>query len=99
VVRDRILKQNQGDRAVVDLLLMARELDDRGLETLEVACDLTLQSGVICSAVVLNAMQRLTEASRPQKLESTGASIPQLTLEPIADCSRYDSLRGVPHVH
>jgi hypothetical protein len=99
VVRDRILKQNKGDRAFVDLLLMARELDDRGLETLEVACDLTLQSGVICAAVVVNAMQRLTEASRPQKLPSACAAIPQLTLEPIADCSRYDSLRGVPHVH
>ena len=73
VVRDRLLKQDKGDRAFVDLLLMARELGNRGLETLEVACDLTLQSGVICSAVVLNAMQRLTEASRPQKLESTGA--------------------------
>jgi transposase len=99
VVRDRLLKQERGDRAFVDLLLMARELGDRGLETLEVACDLTLQSGVICAAVVVNAMQRLTEASRPQKLPSACASIPQLTLEPIADCSRYDSLRGVPHVH
>lgn len=99
VVRDRMLRQDKGDRAFVDLLLMARELGESGLETLEVACDLTLQSGVICSAVVVNAMQRLTEASRPQKLESAGASIPQLTLEPVADCSRYDSLRGVTYVH
>jgi hypothetical protein len=99
VVRDRILKQNKGDRAFVDLLLMARELGDSGLETLEVACDLTLQSGVICAAVVVNAMQRLTEASRPQPLESASASIPQLTLEPVADCSRYDSLRGMAYVH
>jgi hypothetical protein len=99
VVRDRILQQVKGDRAFVDLLLMARELGDSGLETLEVACDLTLQSGVICAAVVVNAMQRLTEASRPKTLESTSASIPQLTLEPVADCSRYDSLRGVTYVH
>jgi hypothetical protein len=99
VVRDRILKQDKGDRAFVDLLLMARELGDSGLETLEVACDLTLQSGVICSAVVVNAMQRLTEASRPKTLESANTSIPQLTLEPIADCGRYDSLRGVTYVH
>ncbi len=99
VVRDRLLKQDKGDRTFVDLLLMARELGENGLETLEVACDLTLQSGVICAAVVLNAMQRLTEASRPQQLESTGTAIPQLTLEPIADCSRYDRWRGVSHVH
>jgi len=45
VLRDRILKQDKGDRAFVDLLLMARSLEDKGLETLEVACDLTLQTG------------------------------------------------------
>ena len=67
VVRDRILKQDKGDRAFVELLLMARTLGDSGLETLEVACELTLQSGVICAALVVNAMQRLTEASRPKK--------------------------------
>ena len=42
VVRDRILKQDKGDRAFVELLLMARTLGDSGLETLEVACELTL---------------------------------------------------------
>jgi hypothetical protein len=99
VVRDRILKQDKGDRAFVELLLMARELGDSGLETLEVACDLTLQAGVICAAVVLNAMQRLTESARPQTRQQTGPSIPKLTLEPVADCSRYDSLRGVAYVH
>jgi hypothetical protein len=41
VVRDRILKQEKGDRAFVDLLLMARDLGATGLDTLEVACDLT----------------------------------------------------------
>ena len=99
VVRDRILKPDKGDRAFVELLLMARELGDSGLETLAVACDLTLQAGVICAAVVLNAMQRLTESARPQTLQQTGPSIPKLTLEPVADCSRYDSLRGVAYVH
>lgn len=99
VVRDRILKQDKGDRAFVDLLLMARELGDGGLEALEVACDLTLQSGVICPAIVLNAMQRLTESARPQTLDGTGASTPALTLEPRAACSRYDSLRSLTYVH
>lgn len=36
VVRDRILKQDKGDRAFVDLLLLARELGNGGLEALEV---------------------------------------------------------------
>jgi len=93
VVRDRLLKQDQGDRAFVDLLLMARSLGDCGLETLEVACDLTLQTGVISAAIVLNEMRRLTDAAKPQALKDLPLSTPTLTVEPVADCSRYDSLR------
>ena len=99
VVRDRILKQDQGDRAFVDLLLMAKGLGDNGLDALEVACDLTLQAGVISAAIVLNEMRRLTEAAQPKTLSSTPPSTPALTVEPVADCSRYDSLRSVRHVH
>jgi len=97
VVRDRILKQDKGDRAFVDLLLMARDLGDGGLDVLEVACDLTLQTGVISAAIVLNEMRRLTEAAQPKTLDETPAPI--LTLEPVADCSRYDALRSARHVH
>ncbi|WP_051299839.1 IS21 family transposase [Methylobacter luteus] len=99
VVRDRILKQDQGDRAFVDLLLMARSLGDDGLETLEVACDLTLQTGIISAAIVLNEMRRLTDAARPKPLTDTSPSTPTLALEPVADCSRYDTLRSSRHVH
>jgi len=99
VVRDRILKQDKGDRAFVDLLLMARDLGDNGLDTLEMACDLTLQTGIISSAIVLNEMRRLTEAAQPKSLANIAASTPTLILEPIADCSRYDTLRSVCHVH
>jgi hypothetical protein len=99
VLRDRILKQDKGDRAFVDLLLMARSLEDKGLETLEVACDLTLQTGIISAAIVLNEMRRLTEAAKPKSLPETPPSTPVLTLEPLADCSRYDTLRSGRHVH
>ena len=99
VVRDRILKQEQGDRAFVGLLLMAKELGDNGLDALEVACDLTLQTGIISAAIVLNEMRRLTEATKPKALDETPASTPTLILEPVADCSRYDSLRSTRHVH
>jgi hypothetical protein len=78
---------------------MARSLGDSGLETLEVACDLTLQTGVISAAIVLNEMRRLTEAAKPKSLPDTPPSTPALTLEPIADCSRYDTLRSAYHVH
>ncbi len=94
IVRDRILKQDKGDRAFVELLLMARSIGETGLETLEIACDLTLQTGVIAAAIVLNEMRRLTEAVRPKALSSMAPTIPILRVEIQVDCSRYDSLRG-----
>ena len=99
IVRDRLLKQDKGDRAVVELLLIARSLGENGLETLEVACDLTLQTGVIAAAIVLNEMRRLTEAARPKALQDLPASIPTLQIEVQADCSRYDSLRRSCYEH
>ena len=98
VVRDRILKQDKGDRAFVDLLLMARDLGDAGLETL-VACDLTLQTGVISAAIVLNEMRRLSEEARPKALDESVTTLPTRVVEPLADCSRYDELRRTRHVH
>jgi len=79
--------------------MMARSLGDSGLETLEMACDLTLQTGIISSAIVLNEMRRLTEAAKPKTLIDISPSTPTLTLEPLADCSRYDTLRSERHVH
>ncbi len=99
VVRDRILKQDKGDRAFVELLPMARDLGESGLEALEVACDLTLQTGIISAAIVLNEMRRLTEIVQPKALVDKPASTPVLTLEPMADCSRYDSLRIARYDH
>jgi hypothetical protein len=99
VVRDRLLKQDKGDRAFVELLLMARALGETGLETLEVACDLTLQTGVIAAAIVLNEMRRLSEATRPKALSGMALTAPVLRIEPTADCARYDSLRERRHDH
>jgi transposase len=99
VVRDRLLKQEKGDRAFVELLLMARALGETGLETLEVACDLTLQTGVIAAAIVLNEMRRLSEATRPKTLSGIALTAPALRIEPTADCARYDCLRERRHDH
>ena len=93
-VRDRILRQPKGDRAFVELLLLAREV---GLDVLEVACDLTVEAGVVTAPVVLNTMRRLAAPARPQALD--GPPAPALRLDPVADCGRYDSLRGVRNVH
>jgi transposase len=92
-VRDRMLKQAKGDRAFVELLLMAREV---GLEPLQVACELALESGVVTGSVVMNELRRLIAPNRPEAL-----SMPEslrLQIEPQADCARYDALRGGAYV-
>lgn len=94
LVRDRVLKQPKGDRAFVELLLAAREL---GLEALQVACELTLDGGVITAPVVMNELRRLTAPPRPVDL-SLPAQL-RLQVEPQADCNRYDYLRGSQYVH
>ena len=92
-VRDRILKQPKGDRAFVELLMMAREV---GLEPLQVACELVLDGTVVTASVVMNEMRRLVSPALPIML-----SVPdmlKLKIEPLADCGRYDHLREVSHV-
>lgn len=96
VVRDRLLKQEKGGRAFVELLLMARSLGENGLETLEVACGLTLETGAVTAAIVLNEMRRLAEAASPKALPAM-AWLPILKIEPKADCARYDALREYRH--
>ena len=93
-VRDRILKQPKGDRAFVELLLLSRDV---GLEPLQVACELVLESGVITAAVVMNELRRLTAAS-PMAALSTPDQL-RLKVEPQADCCRYDDLRSSQYVH
>jgi transposase len=94
-VRDRILKQPKGDRAFVDLLLLAGEA---GLEALTVACELAVESGVINAAVVMNELRRLIAPSTPITLIHVPDSI-ALTTPPIANCNRYDYLLGAGNVH
>ena len=90
LVRDRLLTQPKGDSAFVELLLLAGEA---GLEALEMACALALETGIIRAAVVLNELRRLIAPSIPSALIDLPDGI-LLCHEPIADCQRYDSLRG-----
>lgn len=94
IVRDRLLKQPKGDRAFVELLLVAREV---GLESLQVACELALECGVITAAVVMNELRRLTAPPRHSAIALPDQL--RLQVEPLADCSRYDHLRGSRCVH
>jgi transposase len=94
VVRDRILKQPKGDRAFVELLLVAREV---GLEPLQVACELAMECGIITAAVVMNELRRLISPPRPSDINLPDQL--RLQVEPLADCNRYDYLRGGQYVH
>jgi hypothetical protein len=91
-VRDHILKQPKGDRAFVELLLMAREA---GLEPLQVACELVLEGNVVTASVVMNEMRR--RLAPPPPLRLAVPDMLKLQREPLADCARYDHLRGVSH--
>lgn len=94
VVRDQLLKQPKGDKAFVDVLLMAKEA---GVEAMETACELTLEAGIINASVVINELRRLLEPPRVKTL----TVVEGLSLRdgPVADCSRYDSLLSGRYVH
>ena len=93
-VYERLMKQPGGDTACVDLLLAGRQ---HGLEPLEVACALALEQGTVSAPVVLNQLHRLLSPRLPDTLP-----IPErlrLTLEPAANCARYDQLRSTEVRH
>ena len=93
LVRDRILKQDKGDRAFVELLILASEA---GLDTLNIACELALETGIISAPIVMNALRRLMAPHA----DTTHIDVPDgiaLAIEPLANCQRYDYLLGVAH--
>ena len=95
LVRDRILKQPKGDRAFVELLMLAGEA---GLDALTVACELTLEQGIVSAPIVMNALRRLIAPLLPVASINVPDGI-ALTLEPLANCQRYDYLLGATYVH
>ena len=88
-VRAQLQRQGQGDRDFVAILLLSREA---GLETLNTACTLVLETKVVNASVIQNQIQRLIEPPRPQTLDATNDQA--LTIEPEANCQRYDDLFG-----
>ena len=61
-----------------------------GLEAVLVAVNLVIESGALSAEHVLNVLARLTAAPQPECVETTL----QLKEAPLANTSRYDSLRG-----
>lgn len=70
---------------------------DVGIDALEIACELTLEAGVVTGSIVLNEMRRLTEPTQPKELNASQHL--KLNEEPKADFQRYDHLLGAHNVH
>lgn len=94
LVQAHLLAMAGGDKAFVEVLMVAR---DHGMEILETACAMALEQKVVTVTVILNLAHRLAHPLPPPP-QQTPESL-HLQEEPMADCSRYDTLRGKPYVH
>jgi len=71
---------------------------EAGLDALTVACELTLEGGVVSAPIVMNALRRLIAPHLPAALILVPDGI-ALALEPLANCHRYDYLLESANVH
>ncbi|EAU43434.1 putative transposase [Salipiger bermudensis HTCC2601] len=91
-VQRKLGRAPNGDRQMVDVL--SAVLTD-GLDAVEAACAEALEEGVHSSAVVLNILARRREPAPPLTITTPDAL--RLRCQPVADCTRYDSLRRRDH--
>ena len=86
-LRERLAKHADGDRQFVEILTMVALY---GLEAVSQACAAALEEQVATSAHVVNLLHRAAQCSRAPVLQVPEAL--KLTLEPAANCDRYDRL-------
>ena len=89
MVKDKLLKLPQGDRAFVEVLLAMRQY---GADRVTMACELALAQGAVSAPVILNHVHHLLSPAQPEPVILS--TLLALAIEPAADCARYDSLRG-----
>ena len=89
-VRRRLRGSNDGDRQMVAIL--AAVLTD-GLATVEAACAEALDQGTHSADVIINILSRKRDTPPPMTIMTPEAL--RLHHVPIADCTRYDSLRRI----
>ena len=82
---------DDGGRHFVDVL--AAVLDD-GLEVVEAACAEAVAADLSSRDVVLSILARRRTPPPPAPIATPAAL--RLTVEPAADCARYDALRPMP---
>jgi transposase len=92
-VRRRLSSHADGDRQFVGIL--GAVLSD-GLDVVEAACAEALDAKLFSRDVVLNLLARRRDPAPPANLLSIG---PPLTIEPVADCARYDTLRTIGEIN
>jgi hypothetical protein len=86
-LRERLAKYVDGDRQFVEILTMVAIY---GLDAVSDACAAALEEQVVSSAHVVNLLHRAAAAVRIAPLQVPEAL--KLTLEPAANCDRYDRL-------
>ena len=81
-----LLRREGGDRVMSQMLAVVPKA---GLDTVLVAVDLVLESGVVSVEHVLNVIARLNQAPLPESVPTTL----KVKEAPVADTGRYDRLR------
>jgi hypothetical protein len=87
-LRERLTKYSDGDRQFVEILTMVGLY---GLEAVSEACAVALDEHVVSSAHVVNLLHRTAASAAPAPILQVPESL-KLTLEPAANCDRYDRL-------
>ena len=91
-LRQGLMRHAGGDRVMAQVLAA---VPTAGLEAVLVAVDLVVESGALSAEHVLNVVARLNAPPVPDSVATTL----QLTQTPLANTSRYDSLRGEVEVN
>ena len=87
-VRSRLEGHSDGDRQFVAILSVVGRY---GLDAVADACVQALSDKTVSSDVILTILSRKHDEPQPEPIQEI-AKLPQLTLLPIVDCSRYDLL-------
>ena len=85
-LRQGLMRHSGGDKVMAQVLAA---VPTAGLDAVLVAVELVVNSGALSAQHVLNVVARLTAAAMPESVETTI----KLKQAPVANTSRYDSLR------
>lgn len=87
-LQSKLIKRLSGDREIVDILALVLLHDEKLVEQ---AIETALAAGLPTKQHVLNCLNRLSDAPRPQPLNPPPAL--RLVTEPVANTARYNHLR------